>query len=100
MDKIAVLFQLHTMLREMEKDVGLDDLTSAEKSVFFAAHSITNNIGEAITSDQIRHHALVADLAQATYHRALRSLLELGLLEKAKGRKARHYVVRLDRIGQ
>ncbi|WP_245626802.1 hypothetical protein [Aestuariivita boseongensis] len=85
------------MFREMERDIGLDDLTPTELDVFLAAHAVTPKEGEAVPSDQIRRHSLVSELAQATYHRALRSLLELGLLERADGYKSRHYVVRSER---
>ncbi len=100
MNRISALFELRCMLRKMEEDVGLDELTPAEMDVFLAAHAVTGKLGEAITSDQIRRHDLASGLAQATYHRALRSLVGLGLLEKAKGYKSRHYVVRADLITQ
>jgi len=97
--KLAALFELHCMLREMEHDVGLQDLTAMEMDVFLAAHAAhaaTGKAGTAVTSDQIRGHELASNLAQATYHRALRSLVALGLLEKAQGYKTRRYVVRTD----
>ena len=84
------------MLREMERDVGLQELSASEMDVFLAAHNVTSKPGEAVTSDQIRHHELASNLAQATYHRALRSLVELGLLQKAEGYKAGLYIVRGD----
>lgn len=100
MDKLSALFELRCMLRKMEVDIGLDALTWAEMDVLLAAHSVTGKLGEAVTSEQIRQHELAYGLAQATYHRALRSLVGLGLLEKAEGYKARHYVVRADLIIQ
>ncbi|MDU8913754.1 hypothetical protein [Aestuariicoccus sp. MJ-SS9] len=100
MNKISALFELRCMLRKMEEDVGLEALTPAEMDVFLAAHDVTGNLGEAVTSDQIRQHYLASDIAQATYHRALRSLVGLGLLEKAAGYKSRHYVVRADLVSR
>ena len=93
---LSALFELHCMLREMEHDVGLQDLTAMEMDVFLAAHAATGKAGTAVTSDQIRGHELASKLAQATYHRALRSLVAMGLLEMAQGYKTRHYVVRTD----
>ena len=87
------------MLRDMERDIGLERLTATELDVFLAAHAVTSEEGETVSSEQIRLHELVSELAQATYYRALRSLLKLGLLEKAEGYKARQYVVRSDRLG-
>jgi DNA-binding IclR family transcriptional regulator len=88
------------MLREMERDVGLQDLTVPEMDVFLAASALAGDEGEAVTSDQIHHHDLTSGLAQATYHRALKSLLNLGLLETAEGYKTRRYVVRTDLVGK
>jgi len=96
MNKLSALFELRRMLRQMERDVGLDALSSSELDVFLAAHALTGMPGGSVTSDQIRRHELVRHMAQASYHRALRSLVALGLLEKAEGFKARHYVVRSD----
>jgi hypothetical protein len=87
------------MLLEMEHDVGLQALSQSEMDVLLAAHAVTETPGIAVSSDQIRRHDLASDIAQATYHRALRSLLAHGLLERAKGHKARFYVVRSDLIG-
>ena len=92
--KMSLLLELRNMLRDMERDVGLDTLSAVEKDVYLAANAVTFKQGEAVSSDQIRRHALATELAQATYHRSLRSLLALGLLEKADGYKAGWYVVR------
>ncbi|PUB11109.1 hypothetical protein DFP92_11593 [Yoonia sediminilitoris] len=97
--KLSVLFELRSMLREMEHEVGLDTLTSMEMDVFLAAHALSGSAGEVVSSDEIRKHDLTAGIAQASYHRALRSLLTLGLLEKAEGYKSKHYLVRDDLAG-
>ena len=88
------------MLREMERDVGLQDLTTPEMDVFLAASALAGDAGKTVTSDEIYRHELASGLAQATYHRALKSLVILGLLEKAEGYKARLYVVRSDKLGK
>jgi hypothetical protein len=100
MGKLSALSALRCILRDMERDVGLQELTAPEMDVFLAANALTRDEGQAVTSDQIYNHQLASGLAQATYHRALRSLVDLGLLEKAKGYKARLYVVRTDMIGK
>jgi hypothetical protein len=100
MNKLSALFSIRCLLREMERDVGLQELSATEMDVFLAANAVAGDQGDAVTSDQIRNHDLASSLAQATYHRALKSLVNLGLLEKAKGYKSRVYVVRSDMIGQ
>ena len=94
--KLSALFELRSMLREMENEVGLDGLTPVEMDVFLAAHALSGPRGELVTSDDIRKHGLTAGIAQASYHRALRSLLSIGLLKKADGHKSKHYLVCSD----
>ncbi len=98
MDRLKAMLELREMLRRMEREVGLDALSRVEQDVFLAAHSLTREAGDIVQSERIRKHRLVRDVPSATYHRALRALLELGLLENARGSRARLYVVRSDRI--
>ncbi|WP_259967149.1 hypothetical protein [Leisingera caerulea] len=84
------------MLFQMERDIGLGRLSPAERDVLLAAHALTSTPGAPVQSDQIRSHRLVQGIAQATYHRTLKSLLSMGLLERAGGSRAKHYVVRFD----
>ena len=96
LDRLRAIFELRDMLRQMERDIGLEDLSPAEKDVFQAAHRLTDAPGQLVLSDQIRQHPLTSGIAQATFHRALRSLLELGFLERPEGARAKHYMVRKD----
>lgn len=84
------------MLHQMERDLGLDRLSRSERDVLLAANSLTETPGKPVKSEQIRNHRLVKGLAQATFHRTLKSLLELGLIKRAGGSKAKHYVVNFD----
>ncbi|WP_264212672.1 hypothetical protein [Leisingera thetidis] len=84
------------MLHQMERDIGLDRLSRVERDVLLAAHAVTAAPGAPVQSEQIRSHRLVQGIAQATFHRTLKSLLDLGLLERAGGSKAKHYVVRFE----
>ena len=65
MDRLRAIFELRDMLRQMEHDIGLDDLSAAEKDVFQAAHRLTMEPGQLVQSDQIRSHPLVEGVAQA-----------------------------------
>ncbi|MCW3783866.1 hypothetical protein [Defluviimonas salinarum] len=86
------------MLRQLEKDVGLADLSRAERDILLAAHSLCDRPGDIISSEKIRGHRLVRSLAQATFYRAVRTLLGLGLFERAPASKAKSYVIRGDLI--
>ncbi|MAC79169.1 MAG: hypothetical protein CML66_14015 [Rhodobacteraceae bacterium] len=98
MDKLRSIFELREMLRQLESDFGLEDLSRTERDVLLAAHSLTDDLGDVVSSEQLRSHALLQPVAQATLYRAIRSLLGLGLLERASDTKARSYVVRSDLI--
>lgn len=96
--KLSVLFELRSMLREMEKDMGLRNLSGPEMDVLLAAHDVTQKSGDVVTSEQIRQHELVAEIAQATYHRALKSLQSMGFLVKANGSRAGRYVLQVTEL--
>ena len=81
------------MLVVLERELGLSDLSSSERDVLLAAHSLTDTRGQIVCSTDIRNHDLVRDLPPATYHRALRSLQERGLIRKARGARAKLYIL-------
>lgn len=87
------------MLCHMELELGLDGLSGVERDVLLVAHTLSAEPGAPVASDKIRNHALIQSIAQATYHRALRTLLDQGFLEKAVGSKTKRYVVRRDMTG-
>ena len=95
--ELSALFALRSMLHDMERDFGITDLSPVERDVLLAAHGAAcKNDGASISSEEIRNEPLARAIAQATFHRALKSLLAKGLLAKAAGFKARHYVLSSD----
>ncbi|MBD3678284.1 MAG: hypothetical protein HUJ27_07765 [Rhodobacteraceae bacterium] len=98
MDKLQAILELRSMLQEMEQDLGLHDLSAAERDIFLAARGLTKNPGDVIRSDEIRSHKLIQSIAQATYHRSLRALVDKGLLRRAEGSKAKSYVLCSEKI--
>ena len=99
MDKLNSISQLRSVLRKMERDIGLDGLSAVEKDVFLAAHSLTRSEGDVVASARIRAHSCVKNIAPATYHRALRTLLKMGFLELAGDSKTKSYVIRCSVLG-
>lgn len=91
MNKFEALCNLRSFLRAMEQDLGLDELTTAEKDVFLAAQNIGKNSETVITSRELRSHPLVSLFPPATFHRALKALVERGYLRKAEGSKTKSY---------
>ncbi len=92
-EKLDALCNLRTLSRTIEQDLGLSDLSAAELDILLAAQSLNTNPSDVLTSSDIRHHRLVQSFAPATFHRALRALIERGYLKKAEGAKAKSYVL-------
>lgn len=93
MRNYKLLLELRTVLRALEKESGLDDLSGAELDILLVAKGLSGKFGEVVNSKDIRDHELIRSFPPATYHRALRMLLERGLLRRAEGAKAKSYIV-------
>lgn len=91
--------QIKKLLVGMEKDIGLDELSDPEKSIFYAAIDLSN--GAAIHSNNIRTHSLAANLTKATFFRALKALVTKGLLVHEVGTKTGQYRIgRVNGLGK
>lgn len=77
----------------METALGLGDLSPNERDVYYAIFEVSAGTPRSARSEAIRTHPLAAAIPQATYHRALKRLVELRLVEHAPQTKAGHYVV-------
>lgn len=76
------------MLHDMEKDLGLDGLTKAEKSILSAIKTIQSST-EAdafVSSADIQKHSLCVGLPAPTFFRALAALLERKMIVLPEGR--------------
>lgn len=91
--QLTAISELRRLLFNMEKSLGLSDLSGPELNVLLAAHASSQDPGEVISSASIRNHELACDLTKPTFHRALRDLIAMGLLEKAEGAKTQYYRV-------
>lgn len=90
---IKSLAQLRALLFEMEKTMGLVDLSPNERDVLYAINEVSTGSPRAARSEAIRNHPLAAAIPQATYHRALKSLVQRGLVAHAPETRAGHYVI-------
>ena len=50
MDKLSSILQLREMLRQLERDVGLEDLSRFERDVLLAAHGLCERPGDVIST--------------------------------------------------
>lgn len=90
---IKSVSQLRALLFDMEKALGLVDLSPNERDVLYAITEVSSGTPRAARSDAIRNHPLAAAIPQATYHRALKSLVERGLIAHAPETRAGQYVM-------
>ena len=80
---------LMTMLRRMEKDLGLSDFNEVERNVIAAVCALQNNRvdDEFIKSRDIRTHKLCINVPGPTFFRALKKLTDSRKLTMPEGRK-------------
>jgi DNA-binding MarR family transcriptional regulator len=90
---IKSVSQLRALLFDMEKALGLVDLSPNERDVLYAITEVSSGTPRAARSEAIRNHPLAAAIPQATYHRALKSLVERGLIAHAPETRAGQYVM-------
>ena len=93
MVNIKSVAQLRALLFDMEKSLGLVDLSPNERDVLYAINEVSSGSPKKARSEAIRNHPLAAAIPQATYHRALKSLVERGLVAHAPDTRAGHYVL-------
>ncbi len=78
---------------DMEAELGLLDLSGIEKDVLYAISETLQGDPPVVQSEALRSHVFVAAMPQATFHRALRNLLEKGYVSHAPNTKAGRYVL-------
>lgn len=89
LDRLA---ELRTSLMRLEDDLGLAPLSRSERDLLYAAREVAGSEGH-LTSADLRAHRLVSELPPASFHRALRALLDHGHLKLAESSRARHYIL-------
>jgi hypothetical protein len=90
---IKSVAQLRALLFEMETTLGLVELSPNERDILYAINEVSSGFPKAARSEAIRNHPLAASIPQATYHRALKSLVQRGLVAHAPDTRAGHYVL-------
>jgi hypothetical protein len=91
-DNITRVLVLRDLLKQLEIDLGLSDLTPGQKNVFFAA-CINSNAEGAVTSAEMKGHPGLARMPVATFHRCLKDLVDMSFLSRPSGSKAKNFIV-------
>jgi hypothetical protein len=79
--KFNNLIDLVKIVTEMERDLGLDDISSSERNVLLAISNLENSEGIAKTK-AILSHDLTVGISRPSIFRALAKLEKLGKLSR------------------
>lgn len=96
MQSLSSAAKLRQLLKEIETDLGLDELTEAERDVLYAARiaSKADPKGAHIfSSEDLRGNGFVDQIAPATFYRALKALRDRGFVQLAPGFRKNHYIL-------
>lgn len=90
--KITTVARLRELIATLERDLGLESLSSNELNVLYVVRLLCD---ESSASDAeaatIRDHAITRNMSQPTLNRTIRSLIEKGYLETAPNYKTKRY---------
>lgn len=81
---LIALIALRKLVSEMEKDLGMNELSEVERLILLAANELQDTNGE-VDSVALREHPLTADLTRPTFFRVVRKLEDRGRLQRPEG---------------
>lgn len=89
MNRMANYSSLISVLKQMEVDMGLSDLSEPERLVVAAISSLQEKLDETefVPSKAIMQHELCAKIPAPTFFRALKELLRTDTISMPEGRK-------------
>ncbi len=87
------LSELRSLLFRMEVEVGLSELSDAERNMLYAIMAANPSADGFIRNEAIRSSPLARHLSDPTFQRALRSLVEKGYVKHAPGYRRGAYVL-------
>ena len=73
---------LRQMLFELEREVGLQQMSSSQRDIYYAA-CLLGDEDEVVNSDALREHPLLRDMPRSSFFRVLKELVSLGYLRSA-----------------
>ena len=92
MTNIGKIAELKQLLLGMERDLGVDDLGTAQKHIVYAATLLAQE-SISVESDEIRKHELLSGVSRSSFFRALKDVVEAGYLSHVDGKKRSSYEI-------
>jgi DNA-binding IclR family transcriptional regulator len=86
------LAELLEMVAGLERDLGLSGYTALERDVLVVIGVLSEH-GLDVRTEAIAAHPLVAGVPRSSLHRALRALLDRGVIRHPDGTKAGRYLL-------
>ena len=93
MSDISKLTELRKLMLDMEHSMGLQELSSVERDVYYAANDFPDT-SDGVRTNRIRAHEIVASMSRPTFFRALKSLVGKGYLEQSGSASRGRYLVK------
>ena len=94
-DKIALL---RHMLYGLEKDLGVNDLSTVKRDIIYAV-SLLNGHNVPVETNLLRKHDLLSGVTRSTFFNALKSLVEDKHLKHVNGAKRSYYMLHNIKAG-
>jgi len=82
----------------MERSLGLQELSSVERDIYYAANELAEDAG-GVQTIGLLEHALIAGISRPTFFRALKSLVHKGYLSHCRNVERGRYVVNAPSSG-
>jgi hypothetical protein len=86
------LAALRNMLHAMEREVGLQELSTIQRDIYYAA-CLSRDDQSLLSTDALRTHPIVRELPRSSFFRALKDLVDLGYFKPAGSPRSGLYEV-------
>mgnify|MGYP000064514893 CR=1 FL=1 len=93
MTELSKLTELRKLMQDMERSMGLQELSSVERDVYYAASDVAQ-APSPVKTTLLQDHALMKQVSRPTFFRALKSLVSKGYLEQCKNSTRGYYIVK------
>lgn len=98
MTTLQSIAALRDTILAMERDFGVGHLSQNERDVLYAYQSAASRASDMvdIPTEHARREAIVSDMAHATFHRAVKRLVEFGFIERSPEKAMGFYRIRIS----
>jgi hypothetical protein len=93
MSEISKLAELRKLMLEMERSMGLQDLSAVERDIYYAATELSE-ARSGVKTTNLLDHTLVVNVSRPTFFRALKSLVCKGYLFQNQASGRGQYIVK------